>query len=270
MADSDIPRHALLGVRVSALDYNKAVAATIDAAKAKASFGITALAVHGVMTGHQDPEQRYRLNALDIVTPDGQPVRWALNRLYSANLRDRVYGPNLMLNLCEAAANEGLPVFLFGATEDTLNKLSANLKTRFPELQIAGMKASAFRQLNEAEWSDLADCIRNSGAKLVFVGLGCPRQEIWVYEMRDKLQMPRIAVGAAFDFHAGNVRQAPLWIQNIGLEWLYRLTQDPRRLWKRYIFLNPQYMAGVFLQWLGLHSIDPNTAKEPTTEMHFG
>lgn len=270
MSDVEIPRHDILGVRVSALDYGRAVDAIVAAARDGRGLGVTALAVHGVMTGYQDLRQRHRLNALDVVTPDGQPVRWALNRIHGAGLRDRVYGPTLMLKVCEAAAREALPVFLFGATEQTLEKLSANLRQRFPGLVIAGTRASAFRQLDAGAWEALAREIRDSGAQLVFVGLGCPRQETWVYEMREHLPMPRIAVGAAFDFHAGNAPQAPRWMQGAGLEWLYRLCGNPRRLWKRYLLLNPQYVLAVLLQWAGVRRADPDSGREPEEQCRYG
>ena len=214
-------------------------------------MAISALAVHGLMTGVLQSQYKYRLNHFDLLVPDGQPVRWALNLLHGARLRDRVYGPNLMLALCSRAEEERLGVFLYGSTEEVLCGLRRNLEHQFPCLRIAGMEPSKFRRLSAEERTDLIARIRSAGAAIVFVGLGCPRQEIWGYELREALSMPLVAVGAAFPFLAGTVPQAPKWMQDRGLEWLFRLLAEPR-LWRRYLFLNPLYVFLVTLQLLGL------------------
>lgn len=244
----DRGRHDILGVMVSAVDYASVVNAVVDAAIADRPLAVSALAVHGVMTGALDPEHRARLNALDILTPDGQPVRWTLNLLHGVRLRERVYGPTLTLRLCEAAAERGLPVFFYGSRPEVLANLSARLTDRFPKLTIAGSQPSRFRQLTEEERLATVADIRSSGAKIVFVGLGCPRQEVWAYEMRDDLSMPILAVGAAFDFHAGTLAQAPAWMQRAGMEWFYRLLREPRRLGRRYLVLGPLYVREVLRQ----------------------
>lgn len=252
-------RRSILGVRVTPTDYASAVEATLAAAKERRSFGLSALAVHGVMTGFDDLEQRFRLNALDMVVPDGQPVRWALNLLHGCDLRDRVYGPTLMLRVCAAAAASDLSVFLYGSTDDVLGPLAVNLEKRFPGLRIAGTRPSLFRPVVDSEEAErIAAEIEESGAAICFVGLGCPRQEVFVYEFRDRIQMPLLAVGAAFEFHAGASRQAPPVLQRAGLEWLYRLLGDPRRLWRRYLLLNPRYLWAVAKQRFGSrHAEDP-------------
>src|SRR5205823_13604830 len=168
------------------------------AARERRPLAVSALAVHGVMTGVLDREHRYRLNHFDLLVPDGQPVRWALNALHRARLKDRVYGPTLMLKTCERAAEEGLPIFLYGSTAEVLAELQANLLRRFPTLRVAGTMPSRFRRLSAAERDETAAAIRASGAALTFVGLGCPRQEVWAFEMREALSMPVLAVGAAF------------------------------------------------------------------------
>ncbi len=200
------------------------------------------------MTGVQDSDQRYRLNQFDLVTADGQPVRWALRLLHGVNLPERVYGPTLMQRLCAEAAREGFPIFLYGSRQAVLERLAANLKAQHPSLIIAGMEPSKFRTVSVAEKREIARRIRDSGAMITFAGLGCPRQEIFAYEYRDLLKMPVIAVGAAFDYHAGLLTEPPAFVQRYGLQWSYRLMQEPRRLWKRYLLLNPAYIVLVGMQ----------------------
>jgi len=260
----------ILGVLIDAVDYEAAVARIIAAAHARQPYTVSALAVHGVMTGVLDEAQRYRLNHLDLVVPDGQPVRWALNLLHGAGLRDRVYGPTLTLKLCERAASEGLPIYLYGSRPEVLAALVANLQRRFPGLQIAGTQPSRFRQVSAEEQQEIADQIRASGAALTFVGLGCPRQEVWAYELRDLLGMPLLAVGAAFDFHAGQLAQAPSRLQRLGLEWAFRFAKEPRRLWRRYAILNPLYLWLLTLQATGLRRFEPASAAAPAQTLRYG
>lgn len=241
----------LLGVLISAIDYEAAVDYIMAAAREGQGFAVSALAVHGVMTGVFDPRHRYRLNRLDLVTPDGQPVRWAINLLRQAKLADRVYGPTLTLKVMEACAREQTPIYLYGTTDAMLIGLRKALATKIPNLRIAGYEPSRFRPLSKQERDEIALRIRASGAKITFVGIGCPRQEIWAYEFRDLLSMPVLAVGAAFPFIAGSLPHAPNWMQRHGLEWLFRLATEPNRLWKRYVLLNPLYMLMVGLQFCG-------------------
>jgi N-acetylglucosaminyldiphosphoundecaprenol N-acetyl-beta-D-mannosaminyltransferase len=248
----DQGKRSILGVGVSVVDYDAVVERVIDAASTRTGLGVTALAVHGVMTGATDPEQRYRLNRLHIVTPDGQPVRWALKLLHGVRLADRVYGPHLMERICDRAAQAGLSIFLYGSTEETLSRLSRNLHAKYPALRIVGAVPSQFRRLTVTEERDLRGKIAASGADVVFVGLGCPRQETFVYENVEAIARPLIAVGAAYDFIAGTMAQAPAWMQRTGLEWLFRLANEPKRLWRRYVILNPYYCALIGAQWLGL------------------
>ncbi|MBB5233870.1 WecB/TagA/CpsF family glycosyltransferase [Deinococcus budaensis] len=247
-------KHAVLGVNVHAVDYDYAVHAIMEAARQQRPFAVSALAVHGVMTGFQDPEHARRLNGLDLVVPDGQPVRWALGWLYGQKLPDRVYGPELTLRTAEALAKEGLSVYLYGSQPPVLARFAADLQRRFPGLRIAGMEASKFRRTTLPEREEIAARIRESGADAVFVGLGCPRQEVWAFEYRDLLSRPILAVGAAFDFHAGTLAQAPRFMQDRGLEWLFRLSQEPGRLWRRYVLLNPLFLANLLLQYTRLRS----------------
>jgi N-acetylglucosaminyldiphosphoundecaprenol N-acetyl-beta-D-mannosaminyltransferase len=259
----------ILGVLIDEIDYARAVQAILEAARSRRAFSVSALAVHGVMTGVLNRAHRYRLNHFDILAPDGQPVRWALRLLYGSKLGDRVYGPQLTLEVCRAAAQEGLPVFFYGSTPEILQGLCRNLRQQFPRLIVAGMEPSKFRRLSPAEREDMARRIRASGAAIVFVGLGCPRQEVWAYECTPLVSRPVLAVGAAFAFHAGEIPQAPRWMQVSGLEWLFRLGSEPRRLWKRYMFLNPAYLLLLLLQAVKLGRFS-DEGRQPDTELLFG
>jgi bacterial polymer biosynthesis proteins, WecB/TagA/CpsF family len=260
----------VLGILVNAVNSEVAISKIIAAARTHKPMSVSALAVHGVMTGVLDKTHRYRLNNFDLVLPDGQPVRWAMNLLYNTGLPDRVCGPNTMLKVCERAAEEGLSIYLYGSKASVLDALSQNLCKRFPKLIIAGIQPSKFRQVSPKEKQEIAQKIRNSGAAITFVGLGCPRQEVWAYEYRDDLSMPLIAVGAAYDFHAGNLAKSPEFLSRIGLEWLFRLSMEPKRLWQRYVLFNPLYIGLFLLQALKLKQFDPKDATAPREEMLYG
>lgn len=232
----------ILGIGITPLEADAAVEVVIEAARDRRTLTVSCSAVHSVMEGALDPEHRRRLNELDLVLPDGQPVRWALGWRHGVKLRNRVYGPDFMLAVCARAAEEGIPIFLYGSRREILEPLTENLLRRFSRLIVAGSKPSAFRKLSEDEQAAIASEISQSGAGIVFAGLGCPRQEIWAYENAGLIRLPLVAVGAAFDFHAGVLPQAPGLMQRSGLEWLFRLGQEPRRLWKRYLYLNPLYL----------------------------
>jgi N-acetylglucosaminyldiphosphoundecaprenol N-acetyl-beta-D-mannosaminyltransferase len=262
-------RKNVLGVLVGVLDYEGVVEHVARAVLERRSVSISALAVHGIMTGVFDQEHKHRLNSLSLVVPDGQPVRWALNLLYKSGLKQRCYGPNLTLYLCKWAAKEHLPVFFYGATSKTLQGIRTKLASKFPELEIAGMEPSKFRRLTPKEKIELAERIRKSGAGMAFIGLGCPRQEVFLYEFKDLLPMPILAVGAAFPFMAGEIAQAPDWIQEIGMEWFFRLCVEPGRLWRRYVILNPVYLILLILQMLGLHSFNAEGVP-PRSELRYG
>lgn len=270
IAELDQGKRNVLGVRVDAVNYEAAVHKIITAARQGKKLSVSALAVHGVMTGVLDETHRYRLNRLDLICPDGQPVRWAINLLYKLKLPDRVCGPVLMLKICERAAQEGLPIYLYGSRPEILEALIKNLCDRFPKLIIAGSQPSRFRQVSSQEKQQIVEQIRQSGAAMVFAGLGCPRQEVWVYEYSQDLAMPVMAVGAAFDFHAGRISQAPVFMQRWGLEWFYRLIQEPTRLWRRYVFLNPLYISLFILQFFKVVYFNPSKAKPPREDMRYG
>jgi len=236
------PKLPIFGVGVNPTTYDESVDAIITAAREQRSYAVTALATHGLMEAVRDHDFAGVLRQLDIVTPDGQPVRWALNRLHGASLVDRVYGPFLMLRLCAAASDQGVSVYLYGSTPHTCELLVAALKKRFPTLEIAGVFPDRFRDATASEDAEDVERIRSSGAGLVFVGRGCPRQERWVAAHRGRVPAAMIAVGAAFDYIAGTLAAPPAWMQNAGLEWLYRLRREPRRLWRRYLSTNSAFL----------------------------
>jgi len=255
----------IAGVRVHAVDYDYTVERIIDAAVANEALSVSALAVHGVMTGVDDAVHRWRLNNFDLVTPDGQPVRWALRWLHGIKLPDRVYGPNLMRQTVAQAAEKGLCVYLFGGTEEILSALTAKLVDKHPDLVVIA-EASQFRTLDATERDSLVQRIRNSDADVVFVGLGCPRQEIFVSEMAADVGLPMLACGAAFEYLAELKTEPPAWVQRYGLQWFQRLLADPRRLWHRYLVLNPRFVARIVAQHTGLWNPrleDTEAAVEP-------
>jgi exopolysaccharide biosynthesis WecB/TagA/CpsF family protein len=193
-----------------------------------------------------------------------------LNSLYGLKLKERVYGPTLTLKVCEAAAREQLPLFLFGSHAATLEQLEQNLIARYPNLKIAGRCPSRFRCLSDTEQQSLVAEIISSGARLTLAGIGCPRQEVWAYELRQQLSMPLLAVGAAFAFHAGQLEQAPAWMQQRGLEWFFRLSREPLRLWQRYLVLNPAYVTLWGLQRCRLWTLKSSRGIVPEEASRFG
>jgi exopolysaccharide biosynthesis WecB/TagA/CpsF family protein len=262
-------KKSVLGVLIDCVDYDAAVDRILRAARERLPLVCCPLSVHTLMTAVLDDEQRYRLNCFDLTVPDGQPVRWALNWLHGAGLADRVYGPELMLRLCGAAGDD-LPVYLYGSNEPVVGDLQQRLRSRFPKLRIAGAQAGRYRSLAPGESEELARRIRSSEAALTFVGLGCPRQEVFAYEWRERLGMPIVVVGAAFDLLAGRKPQAPPALQRAGLEWAFRLAQEPRRLWRRYLLINPIFVALLALELAGLKRFDAATGRRPEGELRLG
>lgn len=231
----------VLGVAVSATDHDAAVAGILDAARARRSCAVTALAVHGVVECVRDPALAEAVNGFDLVAPDGQPVRWAMNALHRVGLPDKVPGPDLVDEVCAGAAREGIGVYLFGSTAETLRRMRESLTRRHPGLVVAGSQPDRFREATAGE--DAADVARinASGAGIVLVGRGCPRQERWVAAHHGRVHAAMLGVGAAFDYHAGTLRRAPGWMQRAGLEWVHRLAQEPRRLARRYLVTNATF-----------------------------
>jgi len=240
---SQIQRCKILGVNLTVTDYNGVIDAILDAVETNNQIRLNFTNVHVVMTAQNNKELMAALNHSNALSqPDGMPLVWAM-KTYEKNIKDRVYGPDTFELCMKKSAELNLKHFFYGSTEKTLSLLQNNLLEKFSGLIIAGSYSPPFRPLTKKEENDVAKKINESGANIVWVGLGAPKQEIWVNKMAKKLSAPVIvAIGAAFDFHAGTVKQAPDWMQNHGLEWLFRLIQEPRRLWFRYLYYNPLYI----------------------------
>ncbi|MEG3439155.1 WecB/TagA/CpsF family glycosyltransferase [Pannus brasiliensis CCIBt3594] len=242
-----LPYRSIIGTRIDATSYRDACDLVQEWVENRLSAYIVAANVHVVMTGYWNKAYRRIINGASLVTPDGMPLVWGL-RLLGIKRQNRVYGPDLMLAWCDRAASLQIPIYLYGGTENTLIRLRENLQKRFPNLIIAGSYSPPFRPLTEREEAEDLDRIHASGARVVFVGLGCPKQEEWMARQQGKLNAVAIGVGAAFSFHSGEVSQAPRWMMNLGLEWLYRFTREPKRLWQRYLINNPSFLLLFGLQ----------------------
>lgn len=232
----------LFGVGISATTYDQVVEYALSLIRSGRSGLFDFMPVHGLIEAVRNPAFQEAIRAFDVVGPDGQPVRWGLNLLHRAGLTDRVYGPTCMLKLCHAAETHGIGIYLYGAMPDVLDALEARLKQYFPKLIICGKESPPFRPLTEEEDAEAVARINASGAGMLFLGLGCPKQELFAYEHRDRIKPVQFCVGAAFDFHAGTKKTAPSWMQKRGLEWLFRLIQEPRRLARRYAVTNTLYL----------------------------
>jgi N-acetylglucosaminyldiphosphoundecaprenol N-acetyl-beta-D-mannosaminyltransferase len=240
----------VLGVALAISDYGE-VLDWMEAMVAAGARGyVTAAAVNLVMSSREDPETAAAVAAATLATPDGMPLVWALRAL-GHRRATRIYGPDLMAAFCARAARSQIPVYLYGGRDpQALALLQARLRESFPGLPIAGAHSPPFRALSESEKAEDAARIDASGAAVVWVGTGQPKQEKWMHEMRPRLAAPLlVGVGAAFDFHAGLVAQAPPWMQRSGLEWAFRLSREPRRLWRRYARYNPRFVAGFAAQY---------------------
>ncbi len=240
----------MLDIPLAVSDYDEVIDWMEAMVAADARGYVTAAAVNLVMSAHEDPRTRAATLGATLAVPDGQPLVWALRALGHPRAT-RVYGPDLMARFCERAAHSGMPMYLYGGrTPEALELLEARLRERFPGLRIVGGVSPPFRDPTPEEEQATIDSIDASGAAVVWVGTGQPKQEKWMLRMRPRLAAPLlVGVGAAFDFHAGLVSQAPRWMQRNGLEWLYRLSREPRRLWRRYARYNPLFVAGFARQY---------------------
>lgn len=236
----------VLGARIDALSWQQTVEQLLAWARERQSRYVAICNVHVVVTASRDAEYGKVINGADMATPDGAPVAWLLRRL-GHKRQARINGPDLMRILCERAAIEGMGVYCYGSTPETLDLLRGRLEAEFPRLRVV-TESPPFRTLTALEDASTVSRIDACGAGLVFVGLGCPKQERWMAEHRGRVNAVMIGVGAAFDYHAGTVKRAPLWMQNAGLEWLYRLGSEPRRLWRRYLVTNTLFMLGAARQ----------------------
>ena len=243
---------AVLDVPLALTDYSHTLAWMDSMVSARWPGYICVCNVHTVMASGEDPELRAALMASSFNVPDGQPLVWAINSL-GHSLAGRVYGPELMARACAHASARGQRFYLYGGrNQGALVQLALNLRQRYPGVSIVGGYSPPHRQLTEEEQNAVADEINRSRADVVWVGIGVPKQEKWMARMRPLLEAPLlVGVGAAFDFHAGLVPQAPTWLQEAGLEWAYRLAHEPRRLWRRYLRYNPRFMTAFARQLAG-------------------
>jgi len=250
-APAPVPASEVLGVPLALVDYESVLDWVDASVRAQSREYICVAAVHTVMAVQEDPELKRAVLGASFTVPDGQPLVWALKAL-GHPLGDRVYGPELMDRACARAAKTGQKMYLYGGrNQGALAQLTRILRLRHPGLKIVGGYAPPFRALTSAEEDAIAHDINRSGADVVWVGIGVPKQEKWMARMRPRLGAPvLIGVGAAFDFHAGLVPQAPPTMQKYGLEWVFRCAQEPRRLWKRYARYNPLFVAGFVRQYL--------------------
>jgi N-acetylglucosaminyldiphosphoundecaprenol N-acetyl-beta-D-mannosaminyltransferase len=245
------PTAEILGVPLAVSDYEHVLDWMQAMIAAKARGYLTAAAVNLVMCAREDPEARAAVLGATLAVPDGQPLVWALHALGHAGAT-RVYGPDLMAHFCARAARAGTPMYLYGGrSPEALRLLEQRLRTRFPGIEIVGGFSPPFRELTTEERARTIKEIDASGAEVVWVGTGQPKQEKWMFQMRPRLSASLlVGVGAAFDFHAGLISQAPPWMQRNGLEWTYRLSREPRRLWRRYARRNPRFVAGFMRQYI--------------------
>ena len=234
---------------INALSWNETLKRITIWARARESRYVCICNVHSVITATQDAEFKQVLRHADMNTPDGMPIAWMLRKLGFVG-QERINGPDLMWKYCGLAAKSGDVVYFYGSTLETLRLLSVKLVAAFPGLQIGGVYAPPIRAAGEAEDEAIITAINESGAGVVFVGLGCPKQEKWMATHHHRIRAVMVGVGAAFDYHAGTVQRAPLWMQRSGLEWSYRLLSDPRRLWKRYFVTNTLFIVKASLQLL--------------------
>jgi N-acetylglucosaminyldiphosphoundecaprenol N-acetyl-beta-D-mannosaminyltransferase len=231
----------ILRTRVDATSYRHATGQVLDWAAAGESRYVCVATVNNLIEGCDDPGYNALMEAADLVTPDGMPLVWGL-RLLGVPGASRVYGPDLTPLVCEEAARRGVPVGFYGGQDDVLDDLEVRLTQRYPGLRIAYRWSPPFRPLTAEEEAKVTDDLVRSGARVLFVGLGTPKQERWMADHKG-LPMVMLGVGAAFDFLSGRKRQAPRALQGLGLEWLYRLIHEPRRLWRRYLYRNPRFVA---------------------------
>jgi N-acetylglucosaminyldiphosphoundecaprenol N-acetyl-beta-D-mannosaminyltransferase len=233
---------SILGMRVHATTYTDAVQRIAAWAGARESRYVCEAPVHMVMESYDSPEFQSVINGADLVTPGGMPIVWMM-RLLGVRGQPRVYGPAMTLLVCEYAARHGVKVGFYGGTEKSLASLCVELRRKYSGLEIVYAYSPPFRRPTQQEDAEVREQIEASGVQVLFVGLGCPKQERWMAEHRPGVRAVMMGVGAAFDFISGEKPQAPMWMQRIGTEWLFRLCTEPRRLWFRYAWHNPRFVA---------------------------
>jgi N-acetylglucosaminyldiphosphoundecaprenol N-acetyl-beta-D-mannosaminyltransferase len=239
-----------LGIQLIPTSYTIVSKQVLDWALAFESRYICAANVHMLMEARDSPEFMKVVNQADLVTPDGMPLVWML-RLKGYPNQQRVYGPTLMLQVLESAMRENVPVGFYGSSPEVLRSLLARMRERFPNLKVVYSFSPPYQEIGQEEDMEIVDRINASSVRILFVGLGCPKQEKWMAQHRGKVGAVMIGVGAAFDFHAGVKLQAPAWMQKMGLEWLFRFISEPKRLWRRYLYNNPRFIFLAVMDLLG-------------------
>jgi len=248
MTANDVRQTArVLSATVDVLSWDQAIRRIQDWSAKRESRYVCITNVHSVVTAGQDADFGAVVRNADMVTPDGAPVAWMMRKLGFGD-QQRINGPDLMWKYCEIAAGRGESVFLYGGTPETLAILRTRLQAVFPGLKLAGSISPPFRKLTAEEDAVDVAAINSSGAQTVWVSLGCPKQEKWMAAHRGRVNAVMLGVGAAFDYHAGTIQRAPLWMQRNGLEWLHRLWSEPGRLWKRYLVTNTLFVIGAIKQ----------------------
>lgn len=234
----------VLAADIDVITWGQAVSRIASWSKVHQSAYVCICNVHSVVSATQSAEFESIINQADMATPDGAPVAWVIRRKGEPS-QERINGPDLMWKYCAHAESTGESIFLYGGMQSTLDILRDKLALHFPKLKIAGMYSPPFRPLTAEEDQSVINQINQSGAGTVWVSLGCPKQEKWMAEHKGKINAVMVGVGAAFDYHAGTIVRAPLWMQKNGLEWLHRLCSEPKRLWKRYLVTNSLFIFHV-------------------------
>ncbi len=247
-----ISRVNVLGCGISAINLDVAEQAVVEAVRERRKGYVTVTGVHGVSEAQKDPEFKRILNESFLTTPDGMPMVWCGWKAGFKQM-DRVYGPDLMLQIFARSAELGIRHFFYGGREGVADMLKTKLEARYPGVTITGTYCPPFRELNSGELADLQRLVAGQKPDIIWVGLSTPKQERFMARYLPLLETTLMfGVGAAFDFHAGFIPQAPRWMQRSGLEWFYRFTKEPKRLWKRYMVNNPLFLWRIFCQWTGL------------------
>jgi len=252
----NLPRANVLGVGISAIDIGDALRMIERWFESREQHYVCVCTVNTVMECQKDPELRKIVNSAGLATPDGMPLVW-LTKLRGFRNVDRVYGPDLLLAFCALAEKKGYSNFFYGGADGVPEELAKNLQQRFPKLRIVGTFSPPFRPLAPEEDGCVREMIDTASPDVLWVGLSTPKQEKWMADHLGCIRVPvMIGVGAAFDFLSGRVKQAPKWVQRSGFEWLFRLSQEPKRLWRRYLIYNPLFIYNLFLQWTGLRDFE--------------
>jgi N-acetylglucosaminyldiphosphoundecaprenol N-acetyl-beta-D-mannosaminyltransferase len=260
----DVAHFGVLGVRAHAVQIREVIERMQGWIRERsACHAIAATSMHGIVEAQHDPFFKEILNATDLVVPDGMPLVW-LGRLHGHGLSRRVYGPDLLLAFCEESASQGYRHFFYGGEPGVAERLAESLKARFPGLNVVGTCSPPFRPLSAKEDEETVEMIDRAAPDVLWVGLGTPKQERWMHEHRTRLRVPvMVGVGAAFDMLSGRRKQAPRWMREHGLEWSFRLSQEPRRLWRRYLVYGTQFIAYLALESLRLKNFQASGAQTP-------